>query len=83
MFRKDKFMYGLLVGLLLPALAWCYEYLTAQETDQKRIIFLFSIALNLLVVRLCYKRAVYKTANGIMFITFLAALGLFYSKTLL
>ena len=80
MFKKDKFIYGLIGGLLLPALAWSYEGCITDSANHKNIIFFISIGLNLLIIRLAYKKELTQTANGLMLTSFLAAMALFYFK---
>lgn len=83
MFRKDKFIIGCLGGLVLPGFAWLYENLMKEEYTalfQNKGIYLISIGLNLILVRMAYKKEVEKTAKGLMFISFLAAIAMFYFK---
>lgn len=80
MFKKDNFIYGLLGGLLLPVFAGCYEFSVAPEAGRKSTVLLISIGLNLLLVRMAYKKELPRLANGIMLVTFVAAIAFFYFK---
>lgn len=83
MFRKDKFIFGLLGGLILPGFAWAYENLMKDDLGipfQNKSIYLISIGLNLILVRIAYKKELEKTGSGLMLISFLASIVLFYFK---
>ncbi len=83
MFRKDKFIFGLLGGLILPGFAWAYENLMKDDLGvpfQNKSTYLISIGLNLILVRIAYKKDFDHTGSGLMFISFLAAIAMFYFK---
>ncbi|MFM6975469.1 MAG: hypothetical protein ACKOW2_01285 [Sphingobacteriaceae bacterium] len=82
-FKKDHFLFGLLAGLLLPALAWVYESLISNDLShahRTKIIYLVSLVLNLILVRVAYRAGLEQTGRGLMFISFLSAIVLFYFK---
>lgn len=83
MLRKDNFVWGVLAGILLPGLALIYQKTTSNNlgiSQHHQIIYLIGIALNLIIVRMAYRKDLEKTGRGLMFITFLAAMVLFYFK---
>lgn len=77
MFKTDKFLVGAVMGLVFPALAYlCVEILKwdAQFLGKKHLLYIASVVINLIVVRMCFKNDRMETGSGVIFSTFISAL---------
>ena len=90
MLKKDNFIFGLLVGMVLPALFYGILYLagTFIETGsawsrpfEKERMALLSITINLVPIRLYFVKWRFdKTGRGVLMITFLLVIAFFIFK---
>ena len=77
MFKKDHFLSGALLGFIFPALAYvCVEILKldVQFLGKKHLLYIGSVVINLILLRLFFKNNRVQTASGIIFSTFFSAL---------
>lgn len=84
-FRIDNFYVGLLLGLIMPVIA----YVLCRWPDgglvlagKPAAVFVLAGLVNLLLVRWFYRQGSESSARGVMLITFAAALMLFYTGTM-
>ena len=81
---KNNFFIGIALGLLAPLAAWLisdFTTLQAQLFPSKTIAFyLIALTINLIAIRYFYRkdRDLEKLAKGILFISFLSMLFMFY-----
>lgn len=78
--KRDNFVFGLVLGLLMPFIA----YILAVNLDElfrtwgKEIFpYVMAAAINLIALRLFYKHGFPKVGMGILFSTFISAILLF------
>ena len=74
---KNSILMGMLIGLLLPAVAWVLFarlYPTTVILNKPAIPYLIAIGLNLFMVKLCFKRHADNTGKGVMLATFASML---------
>ncbi len=74
---KNSILMGLLIGLLLPAVAWVLFaklYPTTVILNKPAIPYLIAIGLNLVIVKLCFKSHADQTGKGVMLATFVSML---------
>ena len=77
MFKNDHFLGGALLGFIFPVLAYvCVEILKleVQFLGKKHLLYIASVVINLILLRLLYKTGKAETASGIIFSTFISAL---------
>lgn len=77
MFKKDKFLAGAIMGLIFPALAYLsVEILKfdVQFLGKKYLLYIASVVINLIAVRVYFKNDRMETASGVVFSTFISAL---------
>lgn len=77
MFKKDNFLIGALLGIILPVLAWfTVEVLKfdLQFLGKKHLLYIASAIFNLILMRFYFKSGKGETAAGIIFSTFISAL---------
>jgi len=77
MFRKDRFLSGLLVGVISPAIAWfLVEILgfNGEILGKKHLLYIASVVINLLLLRFFFRSDRTQIASGIIFSTFISAL---------
>jgi len=77
MYNKDHFLSGVLLGFIFPALAYaCVEILKLdiQFLGKKHLLYIGSVVINLILLRLLFKNDKAQTASGIIFSTFFSAL---------
>ena len=77
MFKKDHFLGGVLLGFIFPVVAYvCVEILKldVQFLGKKHLLYIGSVVINLLLLRLLFKSDRAQTASGILFSTFISAL---------
>lgn len=81
--KQDSFLKGILIGIIAPLVSYLiHNYTTIQQTffAQKPIaIFVIAGGINLLLLRMVYKKGWDNTGRGIMFITFLSLLAVLYT----
>ena len=83
MFKKDNVWIGLAMGLFLPSIG-----VIIVEVLKRNLVFLAKadllyigcVAINLLLVKMAYKKELEATAKGIISATFVCALIFFYYK---
>jgi hypothetical protein len=74
---KNSILMGLLVGLLLPAVAWVLFGRLNPNTvilNKPAIPYLIALGLNLFIVKLCFQRNADITGKGVMLATFASML---------
>ena len=77
MFKKDKFLTGAILGLIFPALAYLSVEILKfdiQILGKKYLLYILSVDINLIVVRLYFRNDRMETASGVVFSTFISAL---------
>ena len=75
---------GVLAGLIFPVLARVATYLLRDNfyiINKPQLPYFIAIALNLILLRICTKRDLDKTGQGVMLITFICMLLIFIFKT--
>lgn len=84
-FRRNNFYLGFVLGLIMPLLAYIFSrwpdgglVLAGKPTA----VFVLAGLANLLLVRWFYREGSEGSARGVMLITFVAALILFYTRTM-
>jgi len=73
MLSKNSVFVGLIAGLVLPAIAWLLftiVYPGVVFLNKPALPYLVAIGLNLLLVKLCYKKGTDDTGRGIMLMSF-------------
>ena len=77
MLKKDKFLVGAIMGLIFPALAYLaveiFNY-DVQVLVKKYLLYIASVVINLIAVRMYFKNDRMETASGVVFSTFISAL---------
>ena len=77
MFKKDNFLTGAIIGLILPVLAYLaveiFKY-DVQILGKKYLLYIASVVINLIVVRMYFRNDRMETASGVVFSTFISAL---------
>lgn len=77
MFKQDKFLVGALLGFIFPALAYLgveILKLDVQFLGKKHLLYIGSVVINLIMLRLFFKWDRSETGAGIIFSTFISAL---------
>jgi hypothetical protein len=72
--KIDNMIYGALVGLIFPLIAWIIEFALNTNvylTNRPAVPYFIAIALNLILVRIFLKMDVGKTLRGLMLVTFI------------
>ncbi len=83
MFKKDSVWLGLGLGLVIPGLGFVIvEFLkrNLNYLGKADLLYIGCVALNLLLLKLAYKKEMEATARGIISATFVCALLFFYYK---
>ena len=83
MFKKDNVWLGLALGLVTPGLGFLIVELLKRNLTylgKADLLYIACVALNLLLLKLAYKKEMEATARGIISATFLCALLFFYYK---
>lgn len=81
--KANNLFIGILLGMILPALAW---FAVADWTNtipylsKPGVSYLIAIALNLILLRVCYRKGADQTGTGIMLFTFIFMLAAFILK---
>ncbi|WP_345954718.1 hypothetical protein [Mucilaginibacter sp. PAMB04168] len=73
MLGKNSVLIGLLLGLILPLTAWLLFsklYPNVIILNKPAIPYLVALGINLLIIRLCYKKNADETGRGVMIATF-------------
>ncbi|WP_026896811.1 hypothetical protein [Daejeonella oryzae] len=84
MLNKDSAWFGSLLGLMLPVAAiYLVEILKKdiQFQDKNHLLYILTVASNLLLVRLYYGKGKEQTARGIIAMTFVCAFAIFIYKS--
>jgi len=74
---KNSILMGLLIGSLLPAVAWVLFAMLYPNTvilNKPAIPYLVAIGLNLFIIKLCFKSHADHTGKGVMLATFASML---------
>ena len=77
MFKKDKFITGLLVGFVSPAIAFFLVEVLGYDGEilgKKHLLYIASVVINLLLLRFFFRSDRSQIASGIIFSTFISAL---------
>jgi hypothetical protein len=83
MLKKNSLLTGILLALVLPAIAFIVEYLLKDNTyiiNRPAVPYFVAIALNLLLIRFSLKKGNDHAGRGIMLATFIFMLLLFIFK---
>lgn len=82
---KNHFLFGLLMGLVAPIIAFIFtEYTTLGLRFAAKPFALYAMAtgVNLLLLRYFYRRDLPDSGKGMIFITFVVAIALFLREPL-
>ncbi|QJD94582.1 hypothetical protein HH214_01170 [Mucilaginibacter robiniae] len=74
---KNNLLTGLISGLIIPAIAWVifdYKFPEFQIQHKPAVPYLIALALNLFIIRYCYKNGTEQTGKGVMLSTFVCML---------
>ena len=77
MFQKNSTLFGLVLGLILPGLAlllFNVLYKDALLLGKPAIPYMVALGLNLIIIRICYKKDADQTGRGVMLSTFVCML---------
>lgn len=77
MFKEDKFLVGAVMGIIFPALAYLSVEifkLDVQILGKKYLLYIASVVVNLIAVRLYFRNDRMETGSGVVFSTFISAL---------
>lgn len=77
MFKKDKFLVGAFLGFIFPALAYLLVEILKRDVQifgKKHLLYIGSVVVNLIIMRLFFKSDKAETAAGVIFSTFISAL---------
>lgn len=83
MFKKDNVWLGLCLGLVIPGIGFLIVELLKRNITylgKADLLYIGCVALNLLLLKLAYKKEMEATARGIISATFVCALLFFYYK---
>jgi hypothetical protein len=83
MFKKDNVWIGLVVGLVIPGLAFVIVQILKRNLvylAKADLLYIGCVAINLLLLKYAYKKEMEATAKGIISATFVCALIFFYYK---
>ncbi len=81
--KANHLITGIIIGFVLPAVAW---FMVANSVSnipylgKPGVVELIAVALNLLLLRFCYKRRAENIGNGIILSTFIFLLAAFILK---
>ncbi|WP_462266488.1 hypothetical protein [Mucilaginibacter sp.] len=81
--KANHILTGILGGLIFPALAWLTgggKWFTLHYLNRPGTPYIIAIAINLLLLRLCYKKGADQAGNGIILCTFVVMLAIFIIK---
>ena len=84
MFKKDSFWFGILLGLMLPAISVYFVEIMKMDIqfqDKNYLVYIIVAAINLILVRVYYGKGIEQTARGIIAITFICAFAIFMYKS--
>lgn len=84
-FRKDNFLIGALLGLILPILAYGLTRWTDLATligNKPLSLYVIAALINLLLVRYFYRQGHENTARGVIMMTFVGVLALIFGQGL-
>jgi hypothetical protein len=77
MFKRDRFLAGLLLGVVSPAVAFFFVKVRGLDVElmgKKHLLYIASVVINLLLLRYFFRHDRAETASGIIFSTFISAL---------
>jgi len=77
MFQKNSILFGFVLGLILPGLALLIFNVLYKDVvilGKPAIPYLVALGLNLIGMRICYKKDADQTGRGIMISTFIGML---------
>jgi hypothetical protein len=77
MFKRDRFLAGLLLGVVSPAVAFFFVKVLGLDVElmgKKHLLYIASVVINLLLLRYFFRHDRAETASGIIFSTFISAL---------
>ena len=81
--KGNHLLLGLVAGLILPAVTWFViadHWSAVPYLGKPGVPYLIAAALNLILLRVTYKKGADQTGNGIMMSTFLFVLAAFIFK---
>jgi len=83
MFNKNSYLAGILIALVFPAVSLVAAYFLRDYTlllNKPALPYLVAIALNIILMRLSGAKDQDKTVKGMMIVTFVFMLVMFYFK---
>lgn len=83
MLKKNNFLLGILMGVILPGIVVFCEVVLKKDLrvlGKENVFYVLSLAVNLLLIRFCFKSGTEDTARGIVLSTFIAGFMFFYFK---
>jgi hypothetical protein len=81
--KGNHLFLGLLIGCILPALSWFViadQWSAVPYLGKPGVTYLIAAALNLILLRVSYKKEADQTGNGIMIATFIFVVAAFILK---
>lgn len=83
MFVKNNLFVGLLLGMAIPLITWFifgYQFPQLQYRYKPGVPYLIAVALNLFIIRYCFRKDADQTGKGVMLTTFICMLLVFLFK---
>jgi uncharacterized protein YacL len=83
MLKKNSMLAGVLAALIFPVIAFVISFLLKNNVDiinRPGLPYFIAIALNLVLIRISFKKGLDHTAKGIMLATFVSMLLIFIFK---
>lgn len=83
MWKKDNVWFGLILGLILPGIAFFIVEILKENIkvlEKEDLLYIGCVALNLILVKYFFSKYKENTARGIVSSTFICAFIFFYYK---
>ena len=83
MLKRDNVWLGLILGLILPGIAFFFVEILKKNIkvlEKDNLLYIGCVALNLLLVRYLFRSYKENTAKGVISATFISAFIFFYYK---
>jgi hypothetical protein len=83
MLKRNNFLFGISIGLILPGLVFIFAELLKKDLrvfGKENVFYLLAVAVNLFMIRYYFKSDRDDTARGVVLTTFISAFALFYFK---
>jgi hypothetical protein len=83
MLKKNNLLFGILIALIFPAIAWLIAGLLANNIyiiNKPAMPYFVAIALNLVLMRISFSKGADKTARGVILTTFVVMALIFILK---